>query len=427
MSEAGDSAIRELEAAQLARLERLLSEVLATNPFYRNRIGRESPVPGSLEEFVEVFPPTTKAEWGKDQIVHPPYGTNLTYPIESYIRCHQTSGTSGRPMRWLDTRESWDSIVDDWVVVLRKAGLTSADRFFFAFSFGPFLGFWSAFEAAVRLGGCSLPGGGMSTETRLRVMRENDITVLVCTPTYAMHMGEVAAHCGMRVGDWPLRCILVAGEPGGSLHSTRERLAALWPDVRVFDHHGMTETGPVTYQCPRCPGLLHCIDTSCLAEVNHPGTGRPVRPGERGELVLTTLNRTGSPLIRYRTGDMVELAPRGECGCPREKMTFKGGIIGRYDDMVVIRGVNVYPSAVDEIVRQSGGIAEYRVETNRERSLAELIVRVEVVPGHPDPGAAVRDLEGRFRRRLGLRIPVRQLPPDTLPRFEMKARRWVRR
>ena len=267
---------------QLESVNRLLREVLPANPFYRRKAGGALPDFGSLEDFQREFPLTTRDEWVRDQLDHPPYGTNLTLPLGRYVRCHQTSGTSGRAMRWLDTREGWDRIVDDWATVLRKAGLGARDRYFFAFSFGPFLGFWSAFEAALRIGGLSLPGGGMPTLTRLQAIEENRITVLACTPTYALRMGEAAASTGLDTRKLALRCILVAGEPGGSLPGVRRRLERLWPTARIFDHHGMTETGPATYQCPREAGTLHCIDGSFHAEALRLENGAPARPGEQG-------------------------------------------------------------------------------------------------------------------------------------------------
>ncbi len=426
MQDAVHPSRQDLEARQLALLNRLLQETLAANPFYRNKAGiePEQAAFSSLAEFKKRFPLTTRAEWTADQKAHPPYGTNLAYPPNRYTRCHQTSGTSGLPMRWLDTPESWDCILDDWIEVMQAAGLCPEDRFFFAFSFGPFLGFWAAFEAALKRGSFCLPGGGMTTETRLQAIVKNAITVLACTPTYALRMGETAAALKIKREQLPLRCILVAGEPGGSLPAMRRRLAELWPSASVFDHHGMTETGPVSFQCPARPGTLHIIDSSYLAEVLNPETESAVTPGERGELVLTTLRRTGSPLIRYRTGDLVQLAPPETCGCGRSHTALDGGIIGRCDDMIIVRGVNVYPGAIDEIVRSVAGGAEYQVNISERRSLTELAIRIET-PGSK-ASAVTQNLERALRQRLALRIPVEPVPLQTLPRFEMKARRWVK-
>jgi phenylacetate-CoA ligase len=230
-----------------------------------------------------------------------------------------------------------------------------------------------------------------------------------------------------------IRTVIVAGEPGGSIPSTRERLQMLWPGARVFDHHGMTETGPVTYECPAQPCVLHILESGYFAEIIDSATGRAAAPGVQGELVLTNLGRAGSPLLRYRTGDLVKCGMRSaECGidspcrCGRHDLALEGGILGRVDDMVVVRGVNVYPSAVEEIVRTCGGVAEYRVEVSHATSLAELRLEVEPQPDCVDLSELKDRLEKGFLKAFALRVPVTIAAPGTLPRFEMKALRWVR-
>ncbi len=383
----------------------------------------------TLGEFTERIPFTCKAELVQDQAEHPPYGSNLTYPIERYTRCHGTSGTSGHPLRWLDTPESWSWMLDNWARVYAAAGVTRGDRVFFAFSFGPFLGFWTAFESALRLGCLCLPGGGMSSVARLRSVLEQEATALCCTPSYALHLGDVARDQGISLEGSRVRRILVAGEPGGSVPAVRAAIESRWPGARVFDHHGMTEVGPVSYECPVEPGLLHVLDESYLAEVISPANSAPVSPGDIGELVLTTLGRLGSPLIRYRTGDLVRARGRvAACRCGSRDLALEGGVLGRTDDMVVVRGVNVFPSAVEEVVRETGGVAEFQAEVAREGALLTLRLAVETEAGKGvDPARVAADLEDAFQARLALRVPVRVVPPGTLPRFEMKARRWVRR
>jgi phenylacetate-CoA ligase len=183
----------------------------------------------------------------------------------------------------------------------------------------------------------------------------------------------------------------------------------------------MTEVGPVSFEDPAIPCSLRVIESSYLAEVIDPQTLQPVADGAVGELVLTTLGRTGSPLLRYRTGDLVKprVADDGTF------LLLEGGILGRADDMIVVRGVNVYPSAVDEIVRGLAGIAEYRVRVLNAAALAELVVEIEPQPGH-DGKALAATLERRFSAALALRVPVQAVAAGALPRFEMKARRWVR-
>lgn len=416
---ADDPFIRSATGAEsLARLRALLAEIVPRNPFYGRKFAAIgcSALPASLADFTARYPFTTKAELVADQAAHPPYGSNLTYPLARYTRCHQTSGTSGAPLRWLDTPESWSAMTDDWAEVFRAAGVTAGDRAFFAFSFGPFLGFWLAFEAAQRLGCLCFAGGGMGSALRARVLLENECTVLCGTPTYALHLAEVARAEGFDLSRSRVRRIIVAGEPGGSLPATRARLTEAWPGAQVFDHHGMTEVGPVTCEVPGRPGTLAVFTHSYFAEIVRPETGAPVAAGETGELVLTTLHRVGSPLIRYRTGDLVRSSASAltETG----NLQLEGGILGRADDMVIIRGVNVYPTALDELIRSFPEVAEYRVTHDPGTTLAEITLEVEAVP------AVAEKLEQRLQEALALRVPVRAVAAGSLPRFELKAKRW---
>lgn len=351
---------------QLAALNRLLEVIHAGNAFYQEKFGAvEAPHRvASLAEFSAKFPFTSKTELVNDQAEHPPFGTDLSFPLERYTRTHQTSGTTGNPLRWLDTPESWDWMIANWAEVFHAADITNKDRIFFAFSFGPFIGFWLAFEAGERIGSMCVPGGGLSSAARLRSMIAHQVTALCCTPTYALHLAEVAAHEQIDLTKIPLKTIVVAGEPGGSIPATRERLGKLWNGARIFDHHGMTEVGPVTHECPAQPGVLHVVEPAFYAEIIDTKTGGAVAPGATGELVLTTLGRTGSPLMRYRTGDLVKAQVRAEgeaCVCGRHSLALDGGILGRVDDMIVVRGVNVYPTAVESIVREFTEVVEYRV------------------------------------------------------------------
>ncbi|MBM3801234.1 MAG: phenylacetate--CoA ligase [Acidimicrobiia bacterium] len=415
-----------LQRQQQARLRALL-ETLSGNRFYSARLataGVGSDLP--LAELHRI-PFTLKQEIIDDQRSHSPYGTNLSYPLERYTRFCQTSGTSGFPLRWLDTTESWNWMLNCWAQVFSTAQIGRHDRLFFAFSFAPFLGFWTAFEAAARLGALSIPGGGLSSASRLNIMRENAVTAICCTPTYALHLAEVASEEGFDLSATKVSKIVVAGEPGGSIPAVRTRIEMSWNGARVLDHHGMTETGPVSYPCPALPDVLHVLESDFIAEVIDPRTGEPTPPGQTGELVLTNLGRWGSPALRYRTSDLVKQAGPGRCSCGSYEMALHGGILGRTDDMVSVRGVNLYPAAVDEIVRNCPDVGEYRVLVEKRRELAEVAIEVE-------PGAECRDSSGlaeQVKRRLGtaftLRIPVSVVPAGSLPRFEMKAKRWVQR
>lgn len=413
---------------QSDRLSGLLDLTRKNNPFYQGKWKRAG-IDGTalnLEDFSSRFPFTLKSEIVEDQQLSPPFGTNHNFPLAAFTRCHQTSGTSGAPIRWLDTPECWEALTRHWMLVLQAAGVGPLDRVLFAFSFGPFLGFWLAFESATRLGCLCLPAGGLSSAARARQIIDLEATVVCCTPTYALRLAETAQAEGLDLRKSRLKRWIVAGEPGGSIPATRSRIENSWPGATVFDHHGMTETGPVTYECPAQPGKLHVIESGFIAEVIDPATTRAVTANQTGELVLTTLERTGSPLLRYRTGDLVRPTTQTRCSCGSAEMLLDGGILGRTDDMVVVRGVNVYPGAIEEILRAFPTLVEYRVHVLNRHSMVELAIDVEFREGCPDDRAVAREIAQRIENALTLRVPVQALPVGSLPRFEMKARRWIR-
>jgi phenylacetate-CoA ligase len=346
-----------------------------------------------------------------DQADHPPLGAIATYEPARYVAYHQTSGTTGRPLVVLDTAQSWDWWLRCWLEVYRAAGVTAADRVFFAFSFGPFIGFWSAFEAARRLGALAVPAGGLDTRGRFSLMRTAGATVLLCTPTYALRLLEAAEAEGVDAPALGIRRTIHAGEPGASIPSVRARIEQGFGAL-CFDHAGATEVGAFAFACEARDGL-HVNEAEFIAEIVD-GEGRPA---DEGELVLTNLGRAGWPVIRYRTGDRVR---RGEEGCPcgRAFLKLPGGILGRADDLMIVRGVNVYPSSVEAIVRELGAM-EFRLVRTRVEAMEELTVEVEGEPALADL------LASRLRERLGLRLPTRAVPAGSLPRFELKARRIV--
>jgi phenylacetate-CoA ligase len=397
----------------LGRLRDLLRHVVPANRFVASRLGQFGEL-RDLADFSARVPFTHKPELVADQAAHPPYGSNLTFPESHYTRFCQTSGTTGRPLAILDTNESWHWMLGNWQHIYQAAGVLPGTRIYFAFSFGPFLGFWTAFEAATLHGCLCIPGGGLSSAARVRAIIEHRARVLCCTPTYALRLAEVAREEGIDLSASEVRTIIVAGEAGGSVPAVRERIRASWHGVHVVDHYGMTEVGPVAYEDPRRECVLRVIEESYYAEVIQPGSAEPVREGGVGELVLTPFGRISWPLLRYRTGDLVKWS-RDERG-----MALEGGILGRADDMVVIRGVNVYPTAVESVVRGIPEIGEYRVLVSRRGAMTELELQIESA----DDGAALR-LERALDQAFTLRVPVARVQTGSLPRFEMKARRWI--
>ena len=419
-----DRALETLDGAALRDhqwrgVRALAGALVGANPFWTARwraAGLTSAQDlGGWDDFARL-PLTSKRDLVEDQAAHPLFGTNLTYPPERYVRVHQTSGTTGAPLRWLDTRASWEWWARCWGFVLAGAGVREGDRAFFPFSFGLFVGFWAGFEGAQALGALAIPGGGQDSAARLAAMQTLGATVLVCTPSYALHLLQVARERGIDAGKLPVRITVHAGEPGAGIPAVRARIEAGW-SARAFDHAGMTEMGAWGYECEAQAGL-HVNESEFVAEVIDPVTGVPA---PEGELVLTNLGRVGSPLVRYRTGDRVRLAAAA-CACGRTFRRLEGGILGRLDDMLIVRGVNVFPSAIEGIVRRFP-VEEFQVEVFRDGELDEVRVLVEVEGG---VDGALRVQEA-LRAGLGIRLDVTPVAVGSLPRFELKARRIVRR
>ena len=417
-----------LATLQTDRLRELLAHLRGRNAFYTSKLdaaGVDLEDLGTPEGLARI-PFTTKAELAADQAAQPPWGSALSEPIASYTRFSQTSGTTGRPLRWLDTNESWQWMLECWKAVYRGARVTADDRIFFPFSFGPFLGFWTAFDAASQIGAHCIPGGGMPSLQRLSLIESLRATVVCCTPSYALHLAEVAAQGGERPGplaDGSVRVLIVAGEPGGSIPATRGRIESAW-GARVIDHHGLTEVGPLSFECWEQPGFLHLNEGHYLCEVLDPESLAPVADGQQGELVVTSLGRSASPVVRYRTGDLV-VRRSAPCRCGRTWARLEGGILARSDDMVNVRGVNVYPAAIESVVRTFPEVVEFRSTVARVGALRSLSLELEPNGDALDREALAAQVSERLREALGLTIPIRVVDPGRLPRFELKARRFV--
>ncbi len=408
-------------STQLQRFREMLASVLETNAFYRRKLtdaGITHPNDVQTLNDYRQLPFTTKAELSTDQVSHPPYGTNLTFPLERYTCLHRTSGTTGSPLRWLDTAASWDWWGKCWREIYEAAGVTSADRLMPAFSFGPFIGFWSAYHGAQQLGALIIANGGFTSEQRIRAILSNGVTVLICTPTYALRLAEVAAQEGINLSEESsVRVTIHAGEPGASLPATKERIENAW-GARAYDHAGATEVGAWGVMCKPQAGI-HLNENEFICEVLDPETGRPA---DAGELVITNLGRIGMPVIRYRTGDYVKLKS-GPCECGRESRVLDGGVTGRLDDALIIRGLNVYPATIENIILKLPEVQEFTVRAYSTETFDELEIQIEST--NPDPTDTVTTVTTAIRDALGLRADVKSVPLGTLPRYELKSKRFT--
>jgi phenylacetate-CoA ligase len=409
-----------LDAFKLDRLRGLIGDLLAHNAFYAAKLSR---VAGNgIAALADL------ADWPftfKEELVAAAAGGlpgNLSWPVDRYVRFHQTSGTRGRPLPVFDTADDWQWWLGCWQVILDRGRVTEADRVLVASSFGPYAGFWSCFDAVVARGVLAIPSGGTPSLGRLQLARSLAATVLVATPSYALHLAEVAAEHKIDLAALPVRLVLVVGEPGGSIPATRARIADAW-GAEVLDHAGATEVGPWGVG-DFGGGGLDVIETAFHPEFLALDTGRPAAPGELAELVLTTLGRSGAPVIRYRTGDVVRpvWADDADGAAGRSPwVRLAGGILGRADDMLVVRGVNIFPGAIDDIVRSFPEIVEHQLTVTTKGSLDVLQLAIE------DRLNAPGRVADELKLRLGLKVEVTTVPLGYLPRFEGKGRRLVDR
>jgi len=423
----------ELRELQDRRLRALISE-LSINRFYQAKCRAAGFDLASIEsaEHLRLLPFTLKQELVDDQIEHPPFGRLLNYPLARYRYFHQTSGTTGRPLKCPDTEESWDWWRRCWGYVYRAAGVSEDDIVFSAFSFGPYLSHWAAISGAWHVGAMCISGGGMNSEQRLQSLIENRATVIVCTPTYALHLAEAARELGIDLRSSAIRIGIHAGEPGASLPNVKRAIETAW-GATCFDHAGATEAGAWAFDCEAQTGAIHLNEAEFIFEVIDPESGEPIDEcrrgepigeGKRGELVITNLGRACMPVLRYRSGDLVELTTE-PCPCGRSFARIRGGVLGRTDDMIIVRGVNLYPSAIDDLIRGLPVVSEYEVSIRRVAGMDDLSIKIETGDSARFEDAS-RELVHAFRTEYNIRVSVEQAPTGSLPRYEFKSRRFKR-
>ena len=412
-------AIKEL---QIEKLRSMFKKIYGHNRFYTDKFetaGIDHKAIQNVNDMVQI-PLTNKEELIKAQQDNPPFGSNATFPESAYSRFHQTSGTTGKPLRVLDTPESWEWWGRCWGFVLTGAGLTENDRLFVPFSFGPFIGFWAALEGARIINTMMIPGGGRDSLERLHLMKELGVTAICCTPTYALRLAEVAQEAEFDLNEIPLRISILSGEPGANVPATKTRVESVW-NFKSYDHAGASEVGAHSFECEIQPNGTHVNESEFIVEVLNPDTLEPVSEGEQGELIITNLGRIGFPVIRYRTGDLVRLNHE-PCKCGRTFPRFEGGVLGRVDDMVVVRGINVFPSAIENLIRRSDEVEEFRITVSTVKQMGHLSIELDLKKD-TNPENAKNDVYQQIRNELGLSSEIKVVPHGSLPRFEMKARR----
>ena len=418
----------EIEALQVRKLRKLLDWTEAQVPYHSKRLQDAGVTADSINSLDDLrrIPFMTREEWMDGQLEQPPYGPILAAPEESAIRYHLTSGTTGKtPIRVLDSMKDWEWIAEMWCYGFWGFGIRPGDTVFFAFSYGTFVGFWGAHYACEKMGCLVLPGGNMTTEGRVKQILDMNATVVCSTPTYALRMAQEARNLGIDLVNGPVKRLILSGEPAGSIPATKKLIEDQW-GAKAGDTAGMTELGTIMmFECEQQPGGTHIIEDHYIEEVIDPQTGDPVAYGEPGERVVTSFGRGFIPVIRYRTRDLVLKIPAANCSCGRTFDIYEGGIRGRVDDMKLVRGTNVYPRAVEAIVREYDSIDEFQIHLYTAEGIRD---EIEVLVEIPDPASDSDRIAAELQTSLseaheGLRFAVRQVENESLPRFELKAKR----
>jgi phenylacetate-CoA ligase len=422
----------QLESLQLAKLRRLADWAAARSPFYQRSFAQAGFAPEQLRSLDDLrrLPMLTREEWMASQAERPPFGTLPVAGREAAIRFHTTSGTTGRePIRVLDSAKDWAWQSEMWCYGLWGFGVRPDDTAYVAFGYGSFIGFWGLHYAMEKIGALNVPGGAQPTENRVRQILDFGATVVASTPTYAIRLAQEAGRLGVDLAGSPVKRLILSGEPAGSIPQTKALIERLWGSV-AGDTAGMTEIGTIMiFECSRQPGGTHIIEDHFIEEVVDPASGERVGYGEQGERVVTSFGRGIIPLLRYRTADLVCKVPAGRCDCGRGFDLYEGGILGRVDDMKLVRGTNVYPRAVEAIVREYPVVEEFQLRLTRGDDLLDRIaLRVELPPDAAD--ATWTELREQLAKDLataheGLRFEVERAATGELPRFELKARRTV--
>ena len=364
------------------------------------------------------------------QVQQPLFGSLLATDPTNAIRYHLTSGTTGRtPIRVLDGMKDWEWINEMWCYGIWGFGVRPEDTVYFAFGYGSFIGFWGAHYACEKIGALVIPGGAQTTEGRIKQIIEMSATTVCSTPTYALHLWQKAREMGIDLAkDSKVDKVILSGEPAGSIPAVKRQLEEAW-GAQCGDTAGMTEVGTIViFECSHQPGGTHIIEDHYIEESINPDTGEPAGYGELGERVVTSFGRGFIPVIRYRTKDMIMKVPGSTCSCGRTWDIYDGGIRGRWDDMKLIRGTNVYPRAVEAIVREYVAIDEFQIYIWRREDLQdEITIKVEVKPGYESEWEELqtklhKDLSGAHE---GLRFNIERMDHGNLPRFELKAKRLV--
>jgi phenylacetate-CoA ligase len=417
-----------LDRLHLHRLQALCRYAYERSPFYRAKFDAAGLKPAdirSLEDFKRKVPLTDKSEFIDQQLAAPPYGPTLAVPLELVTHHCETSGTTGKPLGIPYTLYDTVRYGESWLYGMWALGIRPSDTFYFAFGWGNFAGFWSTYWGARRLGCRVISGGGLDTKGHINAILRLKPTVLISTPTFALRMAAVAAEMGVDVSKSSIRFTYHAGEPGPTaLPAMREQIEKAW-GAKAGELLGIAEIDALAPGCPLGDGV-HVNEMNVFTWSMDPADAREVADGEIGENIVTSYANGAQPLLNYRSHDLVRR--RSSCACGRTWAKLEGAVLGRTDFMVTVRGTNVYQSAVENLIGEMEEVSNsYELVLTREDDNDAMTVKFEPVRTvSPERWQDLAtQMSDRIHQGLHVRLKCAPVPPDTLPRYELKTKRII--
>jgi phenylacetate-CoA ligase len=418
-----------IDALHLDRLQKLAAYAYENTAFYRRKFDNAGIKPTdiqSLDDFKRKIPVTDKSEFIQLQQERPPYGDTLALPQELVAHHCETSGTTGLPLAIPYSMADTVRYGESWVYGFWGLGIRPSDTLYFAFGWGNFAGFWSAYWGARRLGCRVISGGGLDTKGHIEAILRMKPTVLISTPTFALRIAAVAKEMGVDLAKSSIRFTYHAGEPGPTaLPGMREQIETAW-GAKAGELLGIAELDAMAPGCPNGDGV-HVNEMNCFTWSMNPATGGESAEGEIGENIVTSFANTAQPLLNYRTHDLVRRLT-STCSCGRTWAKFEGSVLGRTDFMVTVRGTNVYQTAVENILNQIDNISmHYELVLTHEEGNDAMTVRFEPEPAVDEAlwAGIAADAGNRIHKALHVRLRCTPVAPGSLPRFELKTKRII--
>ena len=418
-----------IKELQLRKFKRIFSWAYEKSKFHNSLYKKAGIKPDDIRSLDDIrHVPTVEKSMmrsiqGKDPF---PYGDTLCVPLDEVSEYHQTSGTTGQPIYQADTWQDWEWWSECWAYILWAQGYRPRDRIFFPFGYNVFVAYWAAHYAAEKIGAEVVPGGVLDTKARILKIDELKATAMMATPTYILGMADTASKkMGIDPASLTINKITCAGEPGACIPATKKRMQNAW-GAKAYDHAGATEIGAWSYECTEQPGGLHVNEGFFLVEIQDVETGEYIEePGRMGKMIITAFDRYAQPCVRFDSKDLIMWSPE-KCGCGRSFRMIEGGVLGRVDNITKVKGVLLAPYAIEEVVRDMGGLGdEFEVVVDKVADIDRITLKVEMPPDSGVTEDSIRTrLKDQLRLKTNLGYVIEFHDYGTLPRYELKARRF---